>query len=112
MSDGYYPIPAGKQPMHCRSCGASVVWAKTEKGKSIPLDLAHVRVGPSGREALTHFATCPQGKQWRMTGKQPFICGIGEDLAESQRLADQVQRLREEYHGERDTLPPMSGAAE
>lgn len=96
-ADGYYPIPHGKEPMRCRTCGASVVWTKTPKGKSIPLDLAHVRQGPAGREALTHFATCKYAREWRMTGKQPLICTLGEDLAESERQAAALQKLRERY---------------
>lgn len=98
-ADGYYPIPAGKEPMKCRSCGASVVWAKTASGKSIPLDLAHVRVGTSGREALTHFATCKHAREWRLTGRQPLICTLGEDLVESERLAAQLQQIRESHNG-------------
>lgn len=95
--DGYYPLPVGKEPMKCRSCGASVIWAKTAAGKSIPLDLGHVRGSGAAREALTHFATCPQGKEWRMTGKQPLICTLGEDLDESARQAAALQLLRERY---------------
>lgn len=97
-ADGYYPIPAGKQPMTCRSCGASVVWTKTPKGKSIPLDLAHVRGSGATREALIHFATCKHAREWRMTGKQPLICTLGEDLAESERQAAALQALRERYN--------------
>lgn len=96
-ADGYYPIPTGKQPMRCRSCGASVVWTKTPAGKSIPLDLGHVRGTGAQREALTHFATCPQGREWRMSGKQPLICTLGEDLDESARQAAALQQLREKY---------------
>lgn len=65
MSDGYYPIPAGEQPTKCRSCGASIVWTRTDKGRPIPLDLSKVRGEGAGREALTHFATCEHGRQWR-----------------------------------------------
>ena len=65
--DGYYPIPSGERPTLCKSCGARIVWTKTETGKPIPLDLSYVR-GIGTREALTHFAKCPQGREWRQQG--------------------------------------------
>jgi hypothetical protein len=60
----------------CRSCGATVVWAKTRNGKSMPLDqvdpntgnvrivdgVAHV--GMTGHH-VSHFATCPAADKWR-----------------------------------------------
>lgn len=64
-ADGYYPIPHGEQPTTCKSCGAPIVWTRTAAGKPIPLDLARVRGEGEQREALTHFATCPEGRQWR-----------------------------------------------
>jgi hypothetical protein len=71
----------------CRSCQARVLWATTEAGKAMPLDaLPHpegnilldkstgrCRV-QSGRDAAaegagpryrSHFATCPQARNWR-----------------------------------------------
>lgn len=78
---------------HCRSCGASVVWVETEATerktpKLMPLDadtdgqplagvngnLAIVGKLPSGTPIvrvtnggpyLSHFATCPNAKEWR-----------------------------------------------
>lgn len=77
-------------PTPCRSCGAPIRWATTDKGKHIPVD-AHPTLG--GNIALyahgnvlhatvitgtklaayatqndvytTHFASCPQAKGWR-----------------------------------------------
>ena len=68
----------------CRSCDAPIIWARTAKGKSIPLDasptsegnivlavfnVAHVlRSGESaaGRPTYTsHFATCPNAAEHR-----------------------------------------------
>jgi hypothetical protein len=62
---GYYLIPAGEDIGACKSCGAVIVWTRTPAGKAMPLDLASGREGPGGREALTHYATCPQGRDWR-----------------------------------------------
>lgn len=70
MSDGYYPIPADERPATCKSCGAPIVWARTASGRPIPLDLAHVRGLGQAREALTHYATCPHGRQWRGHGRE------------------------------------------
>jgi hypothetical protein len=67
----------------CRSCGAPIVWARTVRGKMIPLNSAPdpagnmVLVGPGQAEQVTgerlpledrympHHATCPQGRDWR-----------------------------------------------
>lgn len=69
----------------CRSCGAPVIWAKTEKGKSMPVDANAVDPPDTGNILLTledgvltakyvlsasglrlsHFATCPQAPSWR-----------------------------------------------
>lgn len=40
---------------HCRSCGAEIVWQRTEAGKAIPVSVA---TGES------HFRDCPQASQW------------------------------------------------
>ena len=75
----------------CRSCGAEIRWARTEKGKRIPLDdeptvkgnvtiarqgdhvIASV-LGPMEAEIarqegrtlyLPHHASCPQGDAWK-----------------------------------------------
>ena len=70
----------------CRSCGAPILWATTEKGKAIPLDaepadngnveftgnldivrvLGGVDAGVVSTPRYTpHHATCPEGAQWR-----------------------------------------------
>jgi hypothetical protein len=69
----------------CGSCGASIVWACTEKGKMIPIDaipradgnmiltpdgIAHVLIpdglfGTEDERYMTHWATCPDAKQHR-----------------------------------------------
>jgi hypothetical protein len=69
---------------NCRTCGAPIIWAKTEKGNAVPLDarpcadgnivlqdrLAHyVKAGepvPAGQDRYqSHFATCPDAKAHR-----------------------------------------------
>ena len=65
----------------CRSCGASIVWAVTEKGKRIPMDAEPLAFRPGEflltasdpPEATTmnlkvyrsHFATCPNANEHR-----------------------------------------------
>jgi len=74
----------------CKSCGASIYWAKSSTGKSIPIDAEPVEGGnvwlsistrtgelrakivskstslESDRNAyVSHFVTCPQSKDWR-----------------------------------------------
>lgn len=75
----------------CRSCGAPIRWALTEKGKRMPLN---VPADPAGTVIITgtngteytcavvrtnavpgerwtsHYATCPQAQQWRKQKKQ------------------------------------------
>lgn len=79
----------------CRSCKAPIIWARTKKGRDIPLD---AKPSPQGNMAfvegvdhagnqtrlavqrkaapmqaalglevlyMPHHATCPQGKEWR-----------------------------------------------
>lgn len=70
----------------CRSCGARITWLETDGGKKIPVDedpvpygnivviggMAHV-IGTRDVSELafvepryrSHFATCPQAKEWR-----------------------------------------------
>lgn len=62
---GEHPIPEDAEPCQCKSCGASIVWGVTGRGNPVPLDLACVRVVGNQRYALNHFATCPQGREWR-----------------------------------------------
>lgn len=74
----------------CRSCGAPVFWLLTERGKRIPIDdepvedgnivirwdwdkgenVAHYvgkdeEIGSDEERYVSHFATCPQSKNWR-----------------------------------------------
>jgi hypothetical protein len=69
----------------CRSCSASIVWMKTSKGKTIPVDTATIkerdlefvfdqRAGARNdyrsplfnpRNHTAHFATCPDADKHR-----------------------------------------------
>ncbi len=72
----------------CRSCGADIYWATTEKGKSMPVNVEREMDGnislflhrPTGEltamvhkpgggpwedRYVSHFATCPQAQQHR-----------------------------------------------
>ncbi len=63
----------------CRSCGVSIVWAKSASGRAVPLDAVspsegNIRVGKDGITTIgkvgsgpyrAHFATCPQAEMWR-----------------------------------------------
>lgn len=72
----------------CSSCHAPIIWAKTQKGKPMPLDaepsekgnivltdgvavyltkeaLAHVPPAPGERRYVSHFATCVDAAKFR-----------------------------------------------
>lgn len=67
----------------CRSCGAEIVWAKTEHGRTIPLDAKPERrfvlnagegisfdsttIARSVPTFGSHFATCPNADEHRKT---------------------------------------------
>jgi hypothetical protein len=67
----------------CRSCAAPIVWARTNRGKMMPIDpaprsdgnLVYIGVGvvevvtgerlPLEERYVAHFVTCPQAGKWR-----------------------------------------------
>jgi hypothetical protein len=61
----------------CRSCGAKIVWAQLASGRRHPFDRKPVYVKTEHDEARrllghvdtdvtsSHFATCPQAKDWK-----------------------------------------------
>ncbi len=82
------------QGARCRSCGAPIIWARTEAGKPMPVDAdpidggnvllvatgtatpiarSHPAVDPridglaveAAPRHTSHFATCPQAGKWR-----------------------------------------------
>ncbi len=84
----------GQKETKCRSCGAPILWAETEKGKNIPIDPTPVQDGnlvlilrKSGLPPITmfadrldgkglpryksHFATCPNAGSHRKKSGGP-----------------------------------------
>lgn len=70
----------------CSSCGAAIIWVRTERGKPMPvdakpekrftLDPLAVRLNPSAPPSallvdtyVSHFATCPHADQHRKAKK-------------------------------------------
>lgn len=62
---GEYEIPTGTPVVRCRSCDAAIIWVQTEKGRAIPLSVATTVLRGDKRYAMTHFADCPHGREWR-----------------------------------------------
>lgn len=70
----------------CRSCGADIIWAKTPKGKAMPIDAqpnpegklalhggivvtvgSGPQIGFSDERYISHFGTCPNASFHRRT---------------------------------------------
>lgn len=60
-----FELPPNVHRERCRSCYCPIVWIKTEKGKSMPLDLNTVEEREGKRFAESHHAHCPQASSWR-----------------------------------------------
>lgn len=67
-------LPPDCRVDRCRSCGAEIVWAKTEKGANAPFDLkltsGQYTIDAAGvahhvRTRVSHWATCPSPNQHR-----------------------------------------------
>jgi hypothetical protein len=57
---------AGKA--ECRSCGAAIIWVKTQKGKNMPVDHKPEIENATEFDRATmvcHFETCPNAEQHR-----------------------------------------------
>ena len=70
----------------CRGCGANITWAKTERGKTIPLDMpaemrfvlvsffdrndAPYQQAIMHKTYTSHFATCPKAAEFRRKEKE------------------------------------------
>lgn len=62
---GELEIPAGAEVVRCRSCGAAIVWGQTSKGAAVPVNVDQVRMVGGKGYGVTHFATCPEAREWR-----------------------------------------------
>ena len=74
----------------CRTCGAMIVWLRTRNDKWNPVDASTVAIGDKAYEHgrhISHYATCPQAKQWRLEA----------DLSRSATMRD-LDGLRRELH--------------
>jgi len=61
---GEYLVPEHARVEQCRSCGMSIIWARTRSDHAIPLSLATIIWRGAQRYALAHFADCPDSKEW------------------------------------------------
>jgi hypothetical protein len=61
---GEYALPEGARIEQCRSCGAQIVWARTEADRPIPLSLATVQTRDGQTWLLSHFSDCEHAKEW------------------------------------------------
>lgn len=57
---GEHVVPPQPGRGTCRSCGAQVLWIKTDNGKNIPLDPTTIQERDGQKYALVHFARCPK----------------------------------------------------
>ncbi len=55
-----------EHPIPCRSCGAAIWFKANPAGKFVPMN---VEMDGDGNE-VSHFATCPQAKQWSGRGRR------------------------------------------
>lgn len=56
---GEYLVPPRANKGKCRSCGAAILWTKSEQGRNVPLDPSSIELREGQEFALTHFALCP-----------------------------------------------------
>lgn len=61
-----FPYDPKEPQSYCRSCDAPIVWIRTKRGKSMPLDLGTAKEGADGAwTAESHHAHCPDAEKWR-----------------------------------------------
>lgn len=61
---GEYELPVDTRIETCKSCGAQIVWTYRPNGRAMPLSLATVQTRGGKKYCLTHFADCPDSKEW------------------------------------------------
>jgi hypothetical protein len=53
----------------CRGCGARILWVKTKKGASMPVDVVQKTIVTVEGEVVSgfesHFASCPEASSFR-----------------------------------------------
>lgn len=69
------PHAVEKVVAQCRSCGAEIVWLKTQAGKNMPVDRKRLDGGDAAEDVhrwkfdrdrhVSHFSSCPNGEQHR-----------------------------------------------
>ena len=75
MSNGLRAGPYPKDVSQCRGCEADIVWMKTKRGKSMPINVIPTESqfrGPNAGELKfvfgehqSHFQTCPCAGEFR-----------------------------------------------
>lgn len=109
----------------CRTCGAPIEWARTENGKSIPLDPDDVEggnlavvgrdgggphvvryVGTDVGNRVTHFATCEHAAQHRRPRVAPAPLPLVDEAAEAEAVerADALEHYAAQHQEHRDHL--------
>jgi hypothetical protein len=61
-----------EETMKCKSCGKEITFLRTEKGKTIPVDMDTVEAADEYFERdhhVTHFRTCPEAGKFRKVKK-------------------------------------------
>ena len=70
----WFRVDAGTGAERCRSCQAVVYWITTAAGRPMPVDCAvaggRAPTATEPGEGVSHFATCPQAKQWKGSSRR------------------------------------------
>ena len=69
----------------CRSCGAAIVWAKSAKGKNMPLDAASKVWRDGAYWLVSHFATCPEADSFR----KPRVADVAREVVQEEEPGDE-----------------------
>ena len=59
----------------CKGCDAEIIWVKTQKGKSTPLDQKEITIYVTGTQSIvkghqSHWATCPKAESFKKKAKE------------------------------------------
>jgi len=66
----YFRAPRNAVPKRCSLCPAEIVWAKTDRGKRMPLHWASRRFIDGHMQAEPHWGFCPRADDAKRGGKQ------------------------------------------